>query len=123
MSTPDIFIKQFNQNEYAFVIESFYDETQPHTITIIPQSDIETYNSPIFLNAILETLKNFKQLNEVKLDFNKVNYMSSTGIGNLLQILKYTNANAIHLSISHVNSAIQSTIDLLGFTNFLPLNR
>ena len=115
-NTPENFINKFNNNEFNFEIEASYDVRKPAKITFQPQSDIETYNSQIFANAIMDTLAHFKQLKEVIIDMEKVSYVSSTGIGSLIQILTYVKKNNLHLSVCNTQPAIQATIDLLGFT-------
>lgn len=119
-STPDNFITKYNTNEFNFSIEASYDANQPAKIIFLPQSDIETFNSQIFANAVLDTLAHFKQLKDITIDMGKVSYISSTGIGSLIQILTYAKKNSLRLNVCNTQPTIQATIDLLGLTIYSP---
>ncbi|MBN1798509.1 MAG: STAS domain-containing protein [Spirochaetales bacterium] len=115
-------LEQYNDNEYDLKIQGEYDKTVPEKLTVQPVGNIESYNAEIFSKAVLETLKAFtKTIEYITVDLKKVPYMSSTGIGSILQILNYVNQHQMKLKIVNINEKIQETFNLIGFNSFLDI--
>lgn len=114
-------LEQYNDNEYDLKILGSYNTDEPSDLLVRPVGSIESYNSEIFSKAVLETLREHNVIKHVVIDLKGVPYMSSTGIGAIIQILGYVNQNKMKLNISNVNEKIQETLNLIGFNSFLDI--
>ena len=115
-------LEQYNDNEYDLQIHGQYDQADPEKLVVQPIGNIESYNAEIFSKAVLEALKAFpNMIKYVTVDLKKVPYMSSTGIGSILQILNYINQHKMKLKVSNINEKIQETLNLIGFNSFLDI--
>jgi anti-anti-sigma factor len=114
-------LEQYNNNEYDLKIMGSYDENDPSNLLVQPIGNIESYNSEIFSKAVLETLREHTVVKNVLIDLKQVPYMSSTGIGAIIQILGYVNQNKMKLNILNINEKIQETLNLIGFNSFLDI--
>jgi len=115
-------LEQYNDNEYNLKIHGDYDKAEPDRLVVRPLGNIESYNAEIFSKAVLETLQAYvTTVKKVSIDLKGVSYMSSTGIGSVLQILNYVNQHKMKLNISNINEKIQETLNLIGFNSFLDI--
>ena len=115
-------LEQYNDNEYDLKIHGEYDKADPEKLIVRPVGNIESYNAEIFSNAVLDVLKAYlKTIKHITVDLSKVPYMSSTGIGSILQILNYVNQHKMKLKIININEKIQETLNLIGFNSFLDI--
>jgi len=115
-------LEQYNDNEYNLKIHGDYDKAEPDRLVVRPLGNIESYNAEIFSKAVLETLQAYATtVKKVSIDLKGVPYMSSTGIGSVLQILNYVNQHKMKLNISNINEKIQETLNLIGFNSFLDI--
>jgi anti-sigma B factor antagonist len=111
-------LEQYNNNEYELKIKGDYKIEEPEKLVVRPIGSIESYNSDIFSKAVLETLKENPPIKNIIIDLKEVPYMSSTGIGSIMQILGYVNQNKLKLNIFNVNEKIKETFHLIGFDSF-----
>ncbi len=115
-------LEQYNDNEYNLKIHGDYDKAEPDRLVVRPLGNIESYNAEIFSKAVLETLQAYvTTVKKVSIDLKGVSYMSSTGIGSVLQILNYVNQHKMKLNISNINEKIQETLNLIGFNSFIDI--
>ena len=115
-------LEQYNDNEYDLKIHGEYDKADPEKLIVQPIGNIESYNAEIFSKAVLDVLKAYlKTIKHITVDLSKVPYMSSTGIGSILQILNYVNQHKMKLKIININEKIQETLNLIGFNSFLDI--
>jgi anti-anti-sigma factor len=116
-------LEQYNNNEYDLKIHGEYDKAKPEKLVVKPVGNIESYNAEIFSKAVLETLQDYNTtIKNVTINLEEVPYMSSTGIGSILQILNYVNQYKMKLHICNINEKIQETLNLIGFNSFLDIS-
>ena len=65
--------------------------------------------------------KNILELNELELDFEKLEYISSAGLRVLLFAQKTMSNQGGKMSVSHVNEDIMETFELTCFTDILTI--
>ena len=91
-----------------------YKET---TLIISVSGNLETDNSTIFLNSILNIISS-SHCRLFILDLGKLNYVSSTGIGALTTVISEVKKLSRLVYFMYLNTKVYSIIELLGFTNF-----
>ena len=114
-------LEKYNDNEYNLKITGDYSADAPEKLIIKPIGNIEAYNTQIFSKAVFDTLKEYKQIKNITIDLKRVPYMSSTGIGVIMQVLGYSNKNKLSLALKNVNEKIHGTLNLLGLNTFFDL--
>lgn len=80
---------------------------------------LDTYNSTDFFRYISKEVLDNKEYKKIIFDMEEVNYISSTGIGALVQVMKVVSADGdreLHLLNTEIN--VRNVIDLLGFRDF-----
>ena len=87
------------------------------TLTVFFEGDIDTTSAP----QAYEYLQNHMEgVEELVLDFSKLNYVSSAGLRVILFAQK-TMSNQGKMVIRNVNSDIMETFELTCFTDFLTI--
>lgn len=77
---------------------------------------IDTVTSPDFEKRLLEELASVKTL---RIDMEKVLYVSSAGLRAFLQGQKYANKNGVEMSLFHVNDTVIEVLEMTGFMDIL----
>jgi len=111
------FFENFNNSKKEIIIEESYFNNSYEFILIKLIGLIDTYNSMQFFQII----KDFLELSERKvfiLDLHKLNYISSTGIGIFVELLKFCNNKKIIFYLMNINQNINEVFNLLGFKSF-----
>lgn len=75
---------------------------------------IDTYNSSDFIKAFSEIVKNEK-ISSFVLDMENIHYVSSTGIGSIVNCLKQTQKENKKLYILKIQKKVDEVFKLLGF--------
>ncbi len=90
------------------------------TLVLYLEGILDTENSGDFASFINNCIPKelYGKYSKLVLDFNGITYVSSTGIGGLVNILVTCSQNDIALCISRVPSRISDVIDLLGFSSY-----
>ncbi len=91
-------------------------EISDTTDTILLSGRIDTITSPSFEAAMKETL-DFPR--DIILDFEQVNYISSSGLRVLLMVHKKIVQQQKKMTIIHAGESIMEVFDITGFTDIL----
>lgn len=78
---------------------------------------IDTYNSNKVQNEINNFIQNNLNLKYVIFHMEGVNYISSTGIGSIVEFYKTLRKNEIELYLMKVQKSVKSVFSLLGFSS------
>jgi len=111
------FFEEFNNSNKELVINEDYFNNSYEFIILKVDGFIDTYNSTLFFNII----KNFINLASRKvcvIEMSGINYMSSTGIGSFVELLKFCTDKKIVFYIMNINNNIDEVFNLLGFKSF-----
>lgn len=111
------YFDKFNNSGKELIIKETYFNNNYKFVILSLDGQIETYNSPVFYKVI----KDFLILEErlvLVLDINFIYYISSTGIGTLLQLDKDCKADGIKLYLMGIQKNIDEIFSLLGFKTF-----
>ena len=111
------FFKELNESNKQFTIEENYFNSSELFVLLSIRGMIDTYNSNDFMNSIT----NFCSLKERKvLVFNvkEISYISSTGIGALIQLNKFCIEESIKIYIMGIQKNVEEIFSLLGFKSY-----
>jgi len=90
-----------NKTYYEISLRGFIDDYNTREL----QYNLETFLAKKFKNTIF--------------DLAEVNYISSTGFGCLISIIKFAKDNKFKVCFLHMNSKIKEVSKLLGFDKFM----
>jgi anti-anti-sigma factor len=113
MQSVERFFENYSDNPYNFTIKGCRDPQLAEKLIITPQGDLEYYNSPIFLEAICAAFKAFPQISTYALDFQKVHYISSRGIGALIQLVTRAKVVKKTITLRNLNAELRSIVRIL----------
>lgn len=82
------------------------------------EGKIDSTTAPEFQEAITD----LSNVEELLLDFEKVEYISSAGIGVILSAYKTMHRQG-SIRIIHVNKVVYSALFITGFTDKMPIER
>jgi anti-sigma B factor antagonist len=85
--------------------------------TITVRGDINLYTSKSFKNTIFEIIQTRDK--NITIDFSRVDYMDSSGIGALISLYKIQNIRGKKLIISKANEDIINFIRLSNLTELI----
>lgn len=85
---------------------------------IMVEERIDTVTAPEFEKKLLEELATVKNL---KINLEKVIYVSSAGLRAFLNGQKYANKNGIDMSLLHVTDTVMEVFDMTGFSDILTI--
>ena len=85
---------------------------------VIVEGRIDTVTAPEFEKTLLAELATVKNL---KIDLEKVVYVSSAGLRAFLNGQKYANKNRIDMSLLHVTDTVMEVFDMTGFSDILTI--
>ena len=114
---------QINQNAIEILNESnqgiSIDLTKYNDNTLLFKlmGKIDTYNSNSVLRAIKQALTD-NITKKIVLDMKEILYMSSTGIGILVELLTEAKTKKINLFLINIQSKVEEIFKLLGFYSF-----
>lgn len=94
-------------------------EVRENDVIIISiEGRVDTNTSPQLQNAIL---KGFQKVNQIVLDFEKCEYVSSAGLRALLIGQKTANSKKGTMKLIHVPEILMSVLQVSGFINILTI--
>ncbi len=111
------FFSEFNVSSKGVTIFEDYFNNSYEFLILKINGFIDTYNSDSFL----ESIKKFISLTERKvciIEMSGINYMSSTGIGAFVELLKFCNEKKIVFYMMNINQNVDEVFNLLGFKLF-----
>ena len=91
---------------------------EENTLSIILEGRLDTNTSPEFQAAVEPLPENVTQ---VRLDFAKVDYISSAGLRVLLALEQNLEEKSGSLELSHVSDLIRDVFDITGFLDILTI--
>lgn len=113
MQSLELFFEKYSDNPYGFVIKGVRDEKVTDKLIITPQGSLEYYNSGIFLDAISDAFNAFPHIKTYALDFQKVEYISSKGIGALIQLVNRAKVTKKAITLRNLNDELRSIVYIL----------
>ena len=87
-------------------------------VTLVIEGRIDTNTSPELQKAILEAFQSAKLL---KLDLEKVDYVSSAGLRAFLLGQKTAGSKGAVMELHHVAAQVKSVLDTVGFSKILTI--
>jgi anti-sigma B factor antagonist len=81
---------------------------------------LDNYNHLGFTKALKKVIE-IDNRNKIILDCEKVNYISSAGVGSLMELLKFAQNKNTKLYLMKVNNKNMEVLSLLGFSSFFPI--
>ena len=113
-------MNQENSVSVGSVELSFKQEEQQGILVCQVSGQLETDNSPGFLNEVKSNL-GLPGINTLVMDLTGLTYVSSTGIGSFTTLLIECKNREISLVLKHMNEKVKSVFDLLGFSSFFTM--
>lgn len=98
------------------------EEINDDTILIHLKGYIDTYNSNDFINFIYTTIEQYKDHSDFLLELSGVSYMSSTGVGAIISMMKQLKPEK-SLKLFNVTKTVKDIMSLLGFTEFFEFHK
>lgn len=95
----------------SLVIEKEYEE---NSIRVIPIGDLDIITSPNFKEEVTILIDEKK---EILVDFGKLEYMDSTGLGVLISLYKKTKDNNLTFCLTNLKPNIYKLFDITGLNN------
>ncbi|MBQ6374074.1 MAG: STAS domain-containing protein [Clostridia bacterium] len=95
-------------------------EKNGSTLTVKPEGRLDTATSPVLERELQERLDGVQ---EIIMDFEKVEYISSGGLRVLLTVEQTMEARDGSLRLIHVNENIIEIFDLVGFMDVVTVER
>ncbi len=111
--------KDFNDKNLGLCISEkpIEDEGSIKKKLIILTGYLDTNNSTLFTDTIINYLQSYHGDMIIIFDFLHLSYISSTGIGAFTSILTYAKNNNLKLFILNSQEKIKTVFELLGFRN------
>jgi anti-sigma B factor antagonist len=88
-----------------------------NALTIVPEGYLDTATAPEF-RAVLETA--LEDVKELTFDFGKLEYISSSGLRQLLFAQKVMNGQGT-MKVIHANDTIREIFEVTGFSDVLTI--
>ena len=84
--------------------------------TLEVSGDLDLYSAPDLLRKNMEILQ--QQISHLHLDFSRINYLDSSGVGTIIKTLQVAKARGIKLTFSGIQGTPRK---VLSMANILPL--
>lgn len=114
-SNNDLIIPGFNKDQIDSLRVELY--IQNSILVVQCYGSIDTYNSSHFKQKIDLCLK--YGFNNIIFDCGGITYVSSTGIGVFVDLMKHATSHGGNIYLTNVKSKVLEVFELLGFSNFL----
>lgn len=88
------------------------------TLTLRLNGRLDTTTAPVLEESLRQ---NFNEEKYVRMDFEELEYISSSGLRVLLQTLKKTQSLGGNLTISNINDAVMEVFEITGFKRIFKL--
>ncbi|HUW39391.1 MAG TPA: STAS domain-containing protein [Rectinemataceae bacterium] len=100
---------------------SLAETSSPPALVIRLDGALDTQNSGDFQAILAKALETAKERGALVLDLSRLNYISSTGVGALTQVLVESKRHQLPFFLCHISDQARSILDVLGFTSFFPV--
>lgn len=107
---------QFSLDRKHSDIEIKGEFIEEKTVLLYFSGIIDTYNSQKVYDQLFNFINNH-DINNLIFNFKELTYISSTGIGIIVEILKKTNDKGIKLFLMEVVEGVKDVFTLLGFSS------
>ena len=111
--------ERFNRTHSNLRLNEIKNEEKPGQLTICISGNIETYNSDAFRDEITMLIRHNDTITSLVFDFLNVLYISSTGVGALIKLIRITKEKRIDLFFTNINDKIQAVIKALGLAQLV----
>jgi anti-sigma B factor antagonist len=112
MSFDSTYLDSFNAAKKDLVLTAAHPDSE--TLIIVAEGIMDTYNSPDANKALLQTITSETGKNIV-LDLEQLTYVSSTGVGTLVEVLKASTNLDKNLFLMNMDKKVKEVMELLGF--------
>jgi anti-sigma B factor antagonist len=112
---------QINQKPNDVKLEGEYFNGDPGTLVVKISGSLDTYNSHDFRIAVNEAIKESPKLKIVVFDMESLNYVSSTGVGSVIDIFMQSQKSEVDVYLYRMCDKINEIFNLLGFINYFKL--
>jgi anti-sigma B factor antagonist len=110
---------EINDMPNDLTIEGEFVDEEFKIFLVRLSGSLDTYNSEPFSKAVNAEVENMEALKTIVLDIEGINYISSTGIGSIVDINSRAKNKNIELYIYKASIKIREVFSLLGFSGFL----
>ncbi len=121
MEKTTIDFKQFNQQGKGVTLEGTITDADGPTMTLWLSGFLDNDNTRSFLGEVSSLLETYNKVDNVILDLQSLQYVSSTGIGAFMRLLTQVKENNGSFSLRNVSDKIKSVITMLGFISFFTI--
>jgi anti-anti-sigma factor len=108
------FVNQFNKNDQYLKIRCLTNTLKPYQLVLRLKGSLEMYNAETFGTAVINTLDELNGLNQLYIDLSSVSFISSSGIGGLIQIMARAKSKHIKIFFLDKQNKFKQVLDLLG---------
>ena len=108
------FVNQFNKNDQYLKISCLVNSADPRQLVLRLKGSIEMYNAESFGLAVVKTLEELTELNQLFIDLGSVDFISSSGIGGLIQIMVKAKIKNVKIFFLDKQKKFKQVLDLLG---------
>ena len=96
-------------------------EANKLTLTLVLNGRLDTTTSPILAEEI--TSEALKDISELVLDMDGIDYVSSAGVRVILDAQKKMNQKNGKMTLTKVNGPVLEVLEMTGFTGILTIER
>lgn len=90
-----------------------------HHILLKVTGDVLMENSKDFLNAILQLISSETEINQLSLDFTRVLFVDSSGIGALIKLTSEMKKKSASINIVGLNKNLRTVFQLSGISSII----
>lgn len=112
------FFNDFNTTQKDLSLSGSYHQDHFPYFLIKVDGYLDTDNSHLFLNTISTVIKQFETLNFLIFDLEKLQYISSTGIGVFTTFYMEMKKTGVRLFLVKPRKKVEDVFKLLGYANF-----
>ncbi|MBN2735411.1 MAG: STAS domain-containing protein [Spirochaetales bacterium] len=114
-----VYFEEFNSMNFDTKVISRFLDADRTQLAVKIRGNMETYYSNHFTSAVLDIFKSEHSLESLFLDLESIEYISSSFIASLLQILNHANHNHIELVFVNLNDHTKRMVKALGLGQFI----
>lgn len=93
----------------------FADGTKPGQLVVIPEGDLDLYSSVNFCNAVAQKMDAGSHW--VVLDFAKIQYMDSSGVGALIRLIQKAKSIKGEIKVAGLNGTPKKVLEMSNITS------
>ncbi|MFP4363551.1 MAG: STAS domain-containing protein [Spirochaetia bacterium] len=111
-------IENFNKDQTGINLSVSNEKIKDNVLHLRLSGYLDNQNSRTFQKTIENVLSNYPNIREVAFHMEGLSYVSSTGIGALVEILLRSQEQGFHYHFYNVPQKIKTVIEILGFTEY-----